>query len=74
MNGMNDFFNDVKSSIISNEDRVPIRLERGRLLMYSSEELLELLHNIDSMSEENVYNLLSKEYPIICFTPKQINI
>ena len=65
MNGMNDFFNDVKSSIISNEDRVPIRLERGRLLMYSSEELLELLHNIDSMSEENVYNLLSKEYPII---------
>ena len=65
MNGMNDFFNDVKSSIISNEDRVPIRLERGSLLVYSSEELLELLHNIDSMSEENVYNLLSKEYPII---------
>ena len=65
MNEMNGFLNDVKSSIISNEDMVPIRLERGRLLMYSSEELLELLHNIDSMNEEDIYNLLSKEYPII---------
>ena len=64
-NDINNYLDAVKESIKNEEDRVPIHLERGKLIMYSSEELLELLHNIDSMSEENVYNLLSKEYPII---------
>ena len=64
-NGINEYLDAIKESINNDEDRIPVHLERGKLIMYSSEELLELLHNIDSMSEENVYNLLSKEYPII---------
>lgn len=65
MSYIDQFYEDVKANPPEAMRVKPFEIEKGQVFMYSRQELLNKLHNIENMRDEDVFNMLSEEYSVI---------
>ena len=65
MDYINQLYEDLKNDPPDMLIKHPYEIEKGRVFMYSQKELLEKMQALDSMKDEEVFNILTQEYSVI---------